>query len=371
MNTYGLNMLRGVSIFGIGVMGLSAASAQDVPVPDYYPENYTDIIEASRDEDGLLIYSNMAEYNWAKVIEGFNELYPWIDVRTLDLGSGEVFTRYNTEGGSNATTADLLATGSIGGWMNFVNDGGVMDYESPESDKVPDWSKWTPGLYTISTDPMILLYNTQVVAEEDRPKSMADLAALVESNPDEYDGALTTYNGLSAFGEPIIWTWLQEKGDDAMAQLSAIGMSTVPEESSGTMIAKLSSGEYKIGYFLSGIVVFPKTDGALGQLLEWHFPEDGTPLVVRSMAIPEKSTNVNSAKLMVDFILSQAGQTAFGEGGLTPYREDVPAEGDVRFTYQSIVEKLGEENVFLVNYTDKFLEDSENFEGIWRNAVGR
>lgn len=52
------------------------AAAQDASWPDYYPDDYGDIIEASRDEDNLLVYSNMAEYNWTPIIEGFQELYP-------------------------------------------------------------------------------------------------------------------------------------------------------------------------------------------------------------------------------------------------------------------------------------------------------
>ncbi len=41
------------------------------------------------------------------------------------------------------------------------------------------------------------------------------------------------------------------------------------------------------------------------------------------MAITQKSQSPNSAKLLVDFILSQEGQMAVSVGGLTPYRADV------------------------------------------------
>ena len=38
-------------------------------------------------------------------------------------------------------------------------------------------------------------------------------------------------------------------------------------------------------------------------------------IVLRGMAIPKGSTNVNSAKLMLDYILSHDGQVGFGKGG--------------------------------------------------------
>jgi ABC-type glycerol-3-phosphate transport system substrate-binding protein len=69
------------------------------------------------------------------------------------------------------------------------------------------------------------------------------------------------------------------------------------------------------------------------------------------MAIPKASTNVNAAKLMLDFILSHDGQVAFGKGGLTPYRPDVKPSEVPRYTYSSVVQQTGgENNVILVNY---------------------
>lgn len=78
--------------------------------PDYYPKEYEQIVEASKDEGTLLVYSVMAESNWKPVIEAFNELYPWIEVQTLDLGGSEVFERYYAETISGAQTADLSIT---------------------------------------------------------------------------------------------------------------------------------------------------------------------------------------------------------------------------------------------------------------------
>src|SRR5688572_23250578 len=87
------------------------APAQEEPAkeaaafPDYYPPNYNEMVEASKNEsEGLLIYSIMSETNWAPVVEGFNAKYPWIKVSTADLGAYEVFERFYTESAGNART---------------------------------------------------------------------------------------------------------------------------------------------------------------------------------------------------------------------------------------------------------------------------
>src|ERR1051325_9551864 len=82
------------TLFAAGV-GLLAATlpTRAQTLRSYYPEDYKQIIEAPKKENSLLIYSVLAQYNWAPVIADFNKLYPWIKVSTLDLGGEEVFQR--------------------------------------------------------------------------------------------------------------------------------------------------------------------------------------------------------------------------------------------------------------------------------------
>ena len=349
-----------------GLSGPSAAAER----PDYYPDDYDQIVEASRNEDGLLIYSNMAQYNWQPVIEGFNEPYPWIQVSTLDLDSDEVFTRYYAEQSSGAETTDLMISATVEGWLEFVEGDNAMEYASPEADQLPDWSKPHPSLYTVSTDPMIMVYNKILVPEDMQPRGIAHLAELVEKNPGQFDDKLTTYNSaLSSFGQAINLVFLREHGDEAWEWLSVLGPETRPEVSSGPMLAKIASGEYNVGYFISGIVFFPKlNEPANAQIMGWNFIEDGTPLFMRMMAIPKGSGSVNSAKLMLDFILSHDGQAAFGQGGLTPYREGVTKDEVAFYTYDAVKEEIGEDNILLIDYDPALIENLDRFVERWRQA---
>lgn len=327
--------------------------------PAYYPADYDKIVEASKKEGGLLIYSIMAEYNWRPVIEDFHKLYPWIQVSTLDLNSNEVFTRYLAEKSSGAKTTDLIVSATVDGWLDFLDRGEVLEYKSPESDKVPDWSKPRPGFYTVSTDPNIIAYNKLVLPEDKRPKGIQHLAKLVQENPALFRNGLATYNvPLSTYGQAIYDVYLDRNGDKGWAALEVLGPQTRLEMSAGPMLAKLASGEYKVAYFAGGVVVFPKMkDPTVSKVMGWTFIEDGTPLFMRMMGIPKAAPNLNSAKLMLDFILSHDGQAAFGRGGLTPYRSDVKPEEVAFFTYDSIKEKVGEENLLLITYDPEKLKE--------------
>ena len=351
--------------------GVSVAQAQTLPA--YYPKSYSSIVEGSKKEGKLVVYSIMAEYNWKHVLEGFKKLYPWIEVQTLDLGSSEVFERYYSERASNARTGDLLIVGAVDKWLQFVAKGEALEYVSPEEGKLPKWAAIRKGLYTVSADPMVIVYNKALLPEKFRPTSLAELAKFAQENPAMFKNKVTTYNaGTEAFGLSINWAFTKKYGEPAWALLDSLGKVSRPERSAGPMIEKITAGEYVAGYFISGIALFPKLDDpARAKLLGWAYPKDGTPIVLRGMAISKAATNVNAAKLMLDYILSHDGQVGFGKGGLTPYRSDVQASEVPRATYDGIVKQLGgEDKAVLVEYDQDMLTNGPAMQARWKKAFG-
>ncbi len=125
-------------------------------LPAYYPNSYENIIEASKNEQGLVIYSALNESTWKPVIETFTGHYPWIDVSVVDLGANEVFDRYTAESLSGERNADLILSSAPDGWLNFANSGQIEPYLSEEDFYVPPWTKLAPGIYTIASDPMVI-----------------------------------------------------------------------------------------------------------------------------------------------------------------------------------------------------------------------
>lgn len=352
------------------VMGMSGAWAAG-SVPAGYPDDYADIIEASKQESGLLIYSNMAAYNWEPVIRGFNERYPWIRVETLDLGSGEVFERFLSEKATRSQTGDLLVSASPDNWLDIINARDeILPYESPERPRLPDWSLPLPGLYTVSTDPTVMIYNDLLLPEHLRPRGIAHLAELAAAHPNVFDGKITTYIITNAFGYATNWAFARDVGfDRTWEYFETFGPMVRPENSGGPQVEKVVTGEYVVGYFTSGIQVFTKLDDLRG-IMSFAYIEDGQPMFMRGVGIPRVSANINSAKLMLDYLVSMEGQVALGHGGLVPYRPGVE-NYDVPRTYQSIVAEVGEENIVLIDYDENSAPNAQAFKDRWDRVFGR
>jgi len=348
----------------------SAPAATTAPTTASAADDYNKIIEASKQENALLVYSIMSANNWKPVIEAFNQKYPWIQVETVDLGSYEVFERYYSESASKAKTGDMIITSAPDAWQEFIAKGEVAPYKSTEDAKVPDWSKLAPNIYTVSSDPMFFIWNKQTLPTP--PKTMAELAALIDKDPAKFEKKLTTYDAeTNATGFAINWFWIKKKGEDGWKILTSIGK-THPtlQSSAGNMVNATLSGEASMGFFVSAISVFPKYPAA-EPVMGNGMIADGTPILVRGMAITKAAAHPNSAKLMVDFILSQEGQIKFAEGGLTAYRPDVADKAKIHLS--KLAAAVGEQNL-IPFYFDKDLMDKakkDAFIARWKKAIGK
>jgi iron(III) transport system substrate-binding protein len=340
-------------------------------LPSYYPASYKDLIEAAKKEPKLNVYSIMSKANWAPVIAEFKKKYTFIDLDANDGDAYGIFDKYYTESAGNARTADMLMSSAMDAWQGFVKKGELDVYKSPEHDKVPAWSRLADGVYTVSSDPMIMIWNKKLVASP--PKTMAALVELVTKDKAKYTpGKITTYIETNATGFSANWFTAKKVGQDKWLQtISAIGATAPKAESSGgRMVDSTLAGETLIGYFVSAITVLPKFPAA-NDVLGYSLIGDGTPVITRGMAITKKAKAPASSRLLMDFILSKDGQIAWSKGGLTPYRQDAAADSVIHLDKFSA--EIGQQNIVPFSF-DPDLADSakaEDFRAKLKKALGR
>jgi len=324
--------------------------------------------ESKNEKDGLLVYSIMGENNWAPVIAAFNAKYPWITVTALDLGTTETFERYYTESAGGARTADMIITSAPGEWQEFIAKGELQVYHPANIEGMPDFATLADGVYAVSTDPFIIIYNKQLVATP--PTTMAEVAALA-ADP-AFAGKITTYDAeKNGTGHAINWFWTKKFGDAGWSTLETIGKSNINmQTSAGNMVKAILSGEAAVGYFVSGISVFPKFPDA-ESVMGWSYDKSGQVVMIRGMGLTQKASSPASAKLLMEFILSAEGQLAWSQGGLTAYRPDVADQAEHHL--QKIIDAVGQENIIFF-YFDPAMADPANRQALvdkWKAAFGR
>jgi iron(III) transport system substrate-binding protein len=321
-----LGMLIGGALVGAALPPTPAAA-----YPDYYPADYAKLVEASRAEKGILIYGNIGEVNWRPILAAFNKEYPWIQVRFLDLGANEVFERYYAEQAAASSAVDLVLSQGAASWLEFIAKGNVVPYESPEIGKLPSWTIPSPGVYTISLDPIVIAYNKVLLTPAEHPKSLADLVALVRADPKRFDKRIASFRPMGTAGSQANYlNYMRHVGEEkALDYFSVIGPLSNLYRSSGPIYEKITTGEYLAGYFLSPIPLFPLlADPNRAAIIGWAFPADGTIVAMRNFAIARTGQSPNSTR------------------ALLPYRDDADVgTNPLRFTLKKVIAQVGEQNV--------------------------
>jgi iron(III) transport system substrate-binding protein len=338
--------------------------------PNYYPASYQQIIDAAKAEPKLQVYSIMSKANWQPVIDAMKAKFSFIDLDGTDDDAYAVFDKYYTETAGGAKSADMIMSSAMDAWQNFVKKGELDVYKSPEDDKLPVWSKLGSGVYTVSSDPMVIIWNKKLVANP--PKTLAALADLAANETSKYSGKITTYIETNATGFAANWFAAKKNGQDKhLATITKIGAAKPKTESSGgRMVDTTIAGETLLGYFVSAITVLPKFPAA-NDVLGYALIQDGTPVITRGMGITKKAKAPNRARLLVDFILSQEGQLAWAKGGLTPYRQDIASQATIHLDKFSA--EVGAQNLIPFSF-DPDLADStkaEDFRAKLKKALGR
>jgi iron(III) transport system substrate-binding protein len=341
--------------------GGSTVPEGETEAEDIEAEDIEAAVEASRDENTLVVYGNPNSDQWAPVLQAFGEKYPWIEVETFDLGGAEAFQRYLSEEATGSSTADVIVNTDGAGWLDLVERGQVVDYVDPELESLPeDKAVLAPGVYAWSYDPLVALFNKRALPEDEQPTSLAGLA-------EELSGKIGTpavENGAAGLG---IHAYLDTHGEDGWAVLEALGPHTKAEDGTGALLGKLQSGEYVAAYFAGGATRALIDTTATGEILNYRYFADATPMTARGIGVTAAADSPNAAKVLVNYILSEEGQTVSCAGGFTPYREGVDCPQGI----PAIEEAVGEENLIFALYPPTLAEEQAEIRERWNAAFGR
>lgn len=319
------------------------------------------LVAAAKNERGVVIYGNPPPQLWSPVVKAFNAKYPFIKVTAYDVDDNVVFSRYAAEHGEKARTADIIVASAPNLWISAVHKHTVIDYTPTEIGQFPSFAKQFPGIFILSADPAITIFNTSLVTKAQMPDTFQGLAAAVRAG--KYKGKLSTYAVDNTFGYAGFYGLVQKRG---WSILDTLGPATRPAADGGAMLGAVAQGGAAIGYMESGLV-----RGVLGQfkgVVDWEYMKDFTPLIPRAMGITVGASSPNSAKLFENFLFSTDGQQAMCMGGFNSYRNDFTPTG-CQATLQGVYQAVGgQQNTFLVPINQQISDERSSFTARWHAA---
>ena len=320
-------------------------------------------IEAATAEGEVRLYTNAEDQQIAPVKKAFEKAYPGITLRSLSLDDEEMFQRYQTETATGTATADVIMNGDAVGWLDFIDGGNVADYGDPNEPNLPDYATLAKSVYAVSFDPVIAVFNKQLIPEDQQPTTMAELADMAE----ELDGKIgtTDISNSVQFGATTAYT--SKYGEDGWATLEKIGAHAGVESSNGPLVTKLAQGQYAADFFVAGSVRAFIT-GDVAKVVNYRYFDDGTPMIPRAIAVTAKAPHSEAGKVFVNWLLSVEGQEAACEGGFTAYRAGASCAFGVP---QIAITVGGLDNLIFGTFDPALVGQKDEIETRWNEAFGR
>ena len=297
-------LLASLMVFGV----FAAAGAEKAP------EEYT---------GSLTIYSPHDADPLNAGLQGFEAKYPNVKVEIVADGTGNLLNRIKAE--AAAPEADILWGGgadSLAAYKEFF-----QSYK-PSCIDLIDPSLYDPECLWIGESPlpMVFLVNTDLVAEEDIPKTWKDLAdpkwegKIAMADPSSSGSAYTQLNTIL-----MIYGQVDDDYAAGREMVKSMMKNLVIQSGSSGAHKNVDSGEYPIGITLEKAAVQYDLEGGH---LKMIYPEDGTSAVPDGIAIVKDCKNLELAQLFVEYALSADTQAAQNKDcGRRPIRSDVTPVG--------------------------------------------
>lgn len=252
----------------------------------------------------LVVYSSVDEDNARHILDAFTA-DTGVKVQMVFLSSGPALSRIEAE--KNRPQADVWFGAPSENHILAKERGLTQPYLSDEAAALPDDFKDAEGYWeAIYTNPLAFGVRTDILADRgaDVPTSWQDLL-----KPE--------YNGLIQMPSPqssgtaynMILTLREILGEDgAFAYMKELNANVQTYTQSGTA----PSGALGVGETAVAIQFSPGFLKLIDQgfPVQIVFPTEGVGYEVAAMSILKGATNVDSAQKLVDWITSEAGQTA-------------------------------------------------------------
>ncbi len=254
------------------------------------------LVDAARREGSFNLYSSTFPEMQVDVIKLFNKRFPFVKVNYIRASGGQLFTRIQSEAANGKLDADVIDHSDRAQAKAIEHL--FADYAPPNADDYLPEVLVSPKLWPTQVPCWSIAWNAAL--ETNPPKSWMDLV-----KPGYQPGQIGQVIGASG---GTTWTRImferQVLGEDYWQRQAATKPKLYP--SGAPLSDSIVRGETMIGPLLTSVVFPKKADGAP---IDGIFAPEGVPIVPFGSGIAKTARNPNAARLWLDWVLSDEGQT--------------------------------------------------------------
>lgn len=295
-----------------------AAGANDTPTQPVAGSSSTQISleEAARAEGGeLMVYTSMNIDDLELILGRFKETYPFVSTEYYRASGSDVIQKALTEFQAGQQFADVFETQTFE--IYRLQEAGLLQpFVAPESEAYPANAKDPDGFWTVDrVNTVVIGYNTELVDPADIPTGWEDLL-----DP-KWKGLMGVEASDVELMANMVSVWGEEKTYSFWEGIAAQEPGIVDGH---TELAELLvAGEFAISPTLYGhrVEQLKKNDAPI----EW-VKSDPVIAYTNLLAMAANAPHPATAKLFINWLLSEEGQIAIRDVGRIPARPGIEAD---------------------------------------------
>lgn len=297
----------------LSLLAVAGASAQDVPalkgLTDAQASDLKAIIEAAKEEGSVSYWDTVIQPTTNdKLTEAFQSYYGLPDFKidyTLSSTSN-LITRVDQELSADKITIDVASIASPPWTLERAAKGDIVEYHSPQYEhygQIFDTGLGKDGYFAFNGGYIFVpMWNADNL--DFKGTSYKDVIGVVDPGRISHGDVTKSSSYLATFiGQRQV---MPKEFFDDLAKMDPVFILRSEQIASG-----LVTGEQLMAY--SGMPTRAFQYNQKGANLKFMLPDEGVVLLPQNTFILRDSPNPNGAKLWVNFILSEEGQTILAE----------------------------------------------------------
>ncbi len=267
-------------------------------------------------EGEVVIYANTDVT--APIVAGFQRRFPGIKARFVEMTSRNLQQAVIDEGRPGAGKADLIWSSSMDIQVKLINDGYAQSYRSRAAADLPKWAVWRDQGFGITAEPIVFAYNRRLLKPEDVPRTHAALLQALRQDPQRWRGKVAIYDAETGGVGFMYLSADTQIYSNAWPLMAEIGSSEPGVHTAGGVIlSKIETGEHLLAYNMNAFYARWWAENRSADVA-YVTPEDYHLSISRVAFIPREAPHPNAARLFLDYLLSDDGQTVLRDAGFMP-----------------------------------------------------
>lgn len=246
------------------------------------------------------IYTSLYKDTIADIQPKLEKAFPDIKLQFFQAGSEDVAAKINAEELAGGTKADIAIFSDRFWFEDMAKKKKLYPYNPKGSEQVDQTHRHPEGYYSAVSFPvMVLVYNSEVVTDQEAPKSFKEMAE------PKWKDKFSTGSPLASGTNFTTVAFLQDKyGWEYFKNLKT--NKTISEGGNSSVLRRVQTKERPVGWvLLENVLRFQDSKS-----LKVVYPDDGAVIQSNNLAILKKEHEQTNAQKIADWMFGPGGQQA-------------------------------------------------------------